>query len=65
MIELRWVALGEQRLLQYRSLRPSWQVSGAWGEPSQWSDWQDVPTVDANDVALEDLRSSGGIVSAP
>jgi hypothetical protein len=65
MIELRWVALGKQRHLQYRSLKPTWQASGAWGEPSQWSEWEDVPTVDANGVAYEDLRAAGGIGDAP
>lgn len=49
MIELRWflpyVAPPEMSAsrLQYRTLRPTWLASGAWGEPSQWSEWMDVP----------------------
>ena len=49
MIEIRWL----DGVLQYRSRIPTWQASGAWGEPSVWSDWQDVPM-----VALRPQRAS-------
>lgn len=60
MIELRWFMpyakppMMSAAILQYRSLRPTWLASGAWGEPSQWSDWQDVPHV--NERAPKDAQ---------
>lgn len=65
MVELRWIALGKQRLLQFRFIIPNVDASGALCPPGAWSEWQDVPVVDVNDAALEDLRSAGGIVNAP
>lgn len=50
MVELRWL----DGILQYRSLRPSWLASGAWGEPSQWSEWEAVPNKAASIVAAEE-----------
>jgi hypothetical protein len=49
MVELRYVGSPHFLLLQYRTLRPAWLASGAWGEPSQWSEWQEVPVVQAED----------------
>lgn len=65
MIELRWITLREQRFLQYRYISPNVDASGALCPPGEWSRWQDVPTGDVNDVAMEDLRDAGGIVEAP
>lgn len=45
MVELRYLGSPHFLRLQYRTLMPTWQASGAWGEPSQWSEWQDVPAV--------------------
>ena len=42
MIELRYRGSEHFMKLQYRTLVPTWQASGAWGEPSAWSDWKDV-----------------------
>lgn len=47
MVELRWVDWGICQELEYRTLRPTWLASGAWGEPSQWSEWERVPSVEA------------------
>lgn len=65
MIELRWVALGKSRHLQYRFVTPNVDASGGFCPPGEWSAWQDVPTIDVNDVAMEDLVTAGGIVGAP
>jgi hypothetical protein len=65
MIELRWVRLGERRFLEYRSRIPTWQASGAWGEPSVWGKWRDVDEIDVNDAAYEDLAASGGLQAMP
>lgn len=46
MIELRWITIGDQKFLQYRSIIPTWQVTGAWGEPSAWGKWRDVETIE-------------------
>ena len=64
MLEMRWVALGRQRYLQFRYVQPCVDASGALC-PGEWTEWQDVPTVDANDVAWEDVVASGGIAAAP
>jgi hypothetical protein len=50
MVELRYLGSPHFLRLQYRVLVPTWQVSGAWGEPSGWSDWQDVPVVQAEAI---------------
>jgi hypothetical protein len=49
MVELRYLGSPHFLRLQYRVLVPTWQASGAWGEPSQWSEWQDVPVVQAEE----------------
>lgn len=65
MFEMRWVSLGEQRFLQYRFVTPNVDASGALCPPGKMSDWLDVPTVDVNDVAYEDVIASGGIAGSP
>jgi hypothetical protein len=42
MIELRWNGSPHFMRLEYRSLIPTYQASGAWGEPSVWSEWTEV-----------------------
>ena len=64
-IEIRWVKFGANRQLEYRSLVPCIDASGALCAPSFWSNWQIVQTIDANDAAYEDVRASGGIAEAP
>lgn len=39
MTELKWL----DGVLYFRSLVPTWQASGAWGEPSAWTEWKQVP----------------------
>ena len=65
MVEMRWVAVGETRHLQYRFVTPNVDASGGFCPPGEWSEWKDVPTVDCNDVAWEDVIASGGIQKAP
>lgn len=62
---MRWVALGKQRHLQFRYVLLGVDASGAMAPGAGWSPWQDVPTVDVNDVAYEDVVASGGIQEAP
>lgn len=45
MFELRWVAIGTVRHLQYRFVTPNVDASGALCPPGEMSDWIDVPTV--------------------
>jgi hypothetical protein len=42
MIELRWHDSPHFMRLEYRFRVPTWQASGAWGEPSTWSEWTEV-----------------------
>jgi hypothetical protein len=59
MIELRWVVVGKNRHLQYRyHLFPL-------VEEKVWTDWIDVPEIDHNEAAWEDVRAAGGIANAP
>jgi hypothetical protein len=51
MIELRYLGSPHFLRLQYRTRVPTWQASGAWGEPSQWSEWQDVSVVTQGEKA--------------
>jgi hypothetical protein len=61
MFEMRWVALGAQRFLQYRYITPCVDAGGNLCPSSDWSEWKDVATVDVNDVAWEDVAASGGL----
>lgn len=61
MIELRWVAFGPNRQLEYRVQQVAIDASGALCPGSGWSDWKIVPTVDGDEAAMEDLIASGGI----
>lgn len=56
MVELRYRGGPAPHFLrlQYRTLRPTWLASGAWGEPSQWSEWQDVPVLTDAEIAIAD-----------
>jgi hypothetical protein len=65
MMELRWVAVGKSRHLQYRFVRPYVDASGAMCPPGEWSEWMTAETIDCNDVAYEDLIASGGPFSQP
>ena len=65
MIELRWVVFGPNRQLDYRVLTPSVDASGALCPGTGWSDWRTVPTIDADEVAYQDLAASGGLRDAP
>jgi hypothetical protein len=65
MVELRWVVFGPNRQLEYRTKTV---VVDNWGSPlrvGEWSDWKIVPSVDGDEAAYEDVRATGGIVSAP
>lgn len=53
MIELRWVSLGKQRHLQYRTALPSVDASGAFCPPLTVTEWMDVNT------SLELVRVGG------
>ena len=59
MIELRYLGAPHFLKLQYRSLIPSYHASGAWGEPSVWSDWMDVPVINDADAAPVGSQASG------
>lgn len=61
MFEMRWVALGEQRFLQYRYAETGVDASGALCLGAGWSAWQDTPTIDVNDAAWEDVAAAGGL----
>lgn len=65
MIEMRWVALGRQRHLQYRFIQPCVDASGALCPGDKFTEWQTVPTIDVNEAAWEDVVASGGIANAP
>jgi hypothetical protein len=60
MVELRYLGALHFLRLQYRTLRPTWQASGAWGEPSQWSEWQDVPVIEDGVTRLADAQRKRG-----
>jgi hypothetical protein len=64
MFEMRWVALGKQRHLQFRYVQLTVDASGALCLGG-WVSWQDVPTIDVNDAAIEDVIASGGIAGSP
>ena len=67
MFEMRWVALGNlgRRFLQYRFIQPCVDASGALCPGDKFTEWRDVPTIDVNEAAWEDVVASGGIANAP
>jgi hypothetical protein len=62
MIELRYLVGAHFLRLQYKVLVPTWQASGAWGEPSGWSGWQDVEVVQAKDTGSYYCEACGATV---
>ena len=59
MIELRWVITGETRVLQYRDQGPGY--IGEHFVQNMWSDWQDVPEIEADiDECAHDYKYSDG-----
>jgi hypothetical protein len=65
MFEMRWIALGRQRFLQYRFITPCVDASGAFCPGGEFTEWQTVPTIDVNEAAWEDVVASGGLANAP
>lgn len=65
MIEIRGVAFGKNRQLEYRYAIPSVDASGAFCPPYKWSPWYIAPTIDGDCAAYEDMCASGGIQEAP
>ena len=68
-IEIRFVKFGHNLRsphlqLEYRSLVLCIDASGSLCEPSYWSRWRIVQTIEAKDAAYEDVRASGGIMRA-
>lgn len=65
MIELRLVNISKSsQQLQYRHLLSVFNAPSQTGHlTDKWSEWKDVPVVDSNDVAYEDLAASGGLAA--
>lgn len=61
MVKLRYLGAPHFLRLQYRTLRPTWLASGAWGEPSEWSEWQGVPVA----IAAEDIAGEKAGLTQP
>ena len=62
MIELRFVVYGPNKQLEYRTITPSVDASGALCPGQGWGEWVVVHTVDGDDAAYDDLRVSGGLM---
>lgn len=65
MIEIRRVIFGPNEQLEYRYCILSVGASGNLSPLGDWSDWKVVEIIDADDAAMEDLITSGGIAGAP
>lgn len=65
MIEIRRVIFGPNEQLEYRYCILGVDASGALCPTNQWSNWKIVKIIDADDAAMEDLITSGGIAGAP
>ncbi len=65
MIEIRRVVFGPNVQLEYRHYILGVDASGAFCPTNQWSNWKIVEIIDADDAAMEDLITSGGIAGAP
>ena len=61
MIELRWVEFGKNRQLEYRTLTPGIDASGALCPGIGWGDWTRVPSINGDEAAYQDLIASGGL----
>lgn len=65
MIEIRWVNITKtNRQLEFRFITPCVDASGALCPGGEWSNWQVVKSIDADEAAYEDLRASGGLAGA-
>ena len=56
MTELKWI----DGVLHFRALVPAWQASGAWGEPSHWTDWRPVPHENSEGFLMERTNWGNG-----
>jgi len=60
MIELRWVIVGKNRQLQYRYRLLDKRLFPLGEDKGVWTDWADVPEIDCNEAAWEDVRKIDG-----